>query len=109
MNTQDSNTLVEVENKYWKDLNLALVRLHENVDFQKVILQSYFTDKAVNGVSMLANPDVIRDGKRGELMESLVAVSHLQDHFITISNLGAAEDGLGDDSEDLDTFTPGSL
>jgi hypothetical protein len=109
MNNQDSNTLVEVENKYWKDLNLALARLHENTDFQKVILESYFTDKAVNGVSMLANPDVMRDGKRGELMESLVAVSHLQDHFITIANLGASEDELDGDNEDLDTFTPGSL
>jgi hypothetical protein len=109
MNNQDSNTLVEVENKYWKDLNISLKALHENSHFQKVILGSYFTDKAVNGVSMLADPETIRGGKRGELMESLVAISHLQDHFITIANLGASEDDLASDDEDLNAFTPEAL
>lgn len=111
MNSQNENELVEVENKYWKDLNHALKQLHENPHFQKVILEGYFKDKAVDGVSMLANPVVMREGKRGEILESLVAVSHLQDYFITISNLGEVveDDSENGDTDDLNVFTPGVM
>lgn len=90
--------LVEIENKYWADLYHALERLHDNKDFQDVILNAYFKDRAVNGVSMLANRGVIQGGKRGEIMEELVAVSHLQDFFITIAALGrpATEEELAE-------------
>lgn len=102
---ENTNELLGVENKYWKDLNHALKQLHENPHFQKVILEGYFTDKAVNGVSMLANYAVMRDGKRGEILESLVAVSHLQDYFITIANLGADPDEEDSDlDDDLDAY-----
>lgn len=109
MNNQNTNELVEVENKYWKDLNLALQRLRENTDFQKLILEGYFKEKAVDGVSMLANPMVIREGKRGEILESLVAISHLEDFFITIENIGAAPEDLEEDDASLDEFTSTSL
>lgn len=101
MNNQkeNSNELVAIENKYWKDLCIALGRLHENPDFQKVILEGYFKDRAVNGVSMLAHTSVIREGKRGEVYESLVAISHLQDFFITIANLGSSPEEDDDDNE----------
>lgn len=95
----DSNT-IEIDNKYWHDLYLALMRLEENKDFQKVILETYFKDKAVNLVSMLANPHVVNTNKRGEIMEELVAISRLQDFFIYVKNLGAP---APDDEEDSDS------
>lgn len=88
MNNLENNTLIETENQYWVDLWESLERLQSNPDFKKLILQGYFHDKAVNGVSLLANDYIIREGKRSEVMENLIAISHLQDFFITVENLG---------------------
>jgi len=85
--TQEDSAILEVENQYWLDLKEASDRLHNNEDFKKVILEGYFKDKAINGVSMLAQDYVIQNGKRGEVMEALVAISHLQDYLITIENM----------------------
>lgn len=78
----------------------ALVRLHNNKDFQMVILEGYFVDAAVNLVSMLAHDVTVHNGKRPELVESLIAISRLQDYFRVIRNLGTSMvDSLEDDEE----------
>ena len=71
LETNDDSNIIEIDNKYWHDLYLALKRLEENKDFQKLILETYFKDKAVNLVSMLANPHVVNTNKRGEIMEEI--------------------------------------
>ena len=85
------------EYTYYVGMRQALERLENNPDFQKVILDGYFKDKAVNGVSMLASGYIKKNGLRADIMESLVAISQLQDYFITVKQLGAE-----DDSEDED-------
>lgn len=87
------------EYNYWVGMRQALDRLEANPDFQKIILEGYFRDKAVNGVSLLASPLVKRNGSRGDVFESLIAISQLQDYFITIRDMGA-EDTANDDEED---------
>lgn len=77
------------EYNYYVGMKQALDRLETNPDFQKVILDGYFKDKAVNGVSLLATNYVRKNGLRPEVMESLVAISQLQDYFISIKQLGA--------------------
>ena len=73
----------------------ALQRLEKNKDFQTVILEGYFRDKAVNGVSMLAEPSIKQQGQRGDIMEDMVAISNLQYHFKMIKNLGSiAQDDM---------------
>ncbi len=87
----DANTeqeILRVENTYWADLALALERLETNEDFKKVILEGYFKDKAINGVSLLATDHVKRGGFRGDIMEQLIAISQLEDYFITVKSLG---------------------
>lgn len=87
--------LETTENQYWVDQNASLSRLKKNKDFQDVILNGYFKDKAINGVSLLAVPSVKEAGQRGDIMEDLVAISNLQYHFMMIENLGAiAEDDM---------------
>lgn len=88
---QKEQELLMVENEYWVSQAEALERLHNNPDFKKVILDGYFIDKAVNGVSMLANDATIAKGERPAVIEDLVGVSSLQDHFITIRNLGTVD------------------
>jgi len=81
--------LETVENQYWIEQAEALARLEKNKDFQDIIMNGYFKDKAINGVSMLSNDGVKQRGERGNIMEDLVAISNLQYHFLMIKNLGA--------------------
>lgn len=93
LNTEEQEVnLIEIDRKEWIDKRHALERLFENPDFELVVLKGYFQERAINGVSMLANRGVIRNGERGDLIEELVGISRLQDYFITIRNLGAESD-----------------
>jgi hypothetical protein len=86
---ENTNDVNEVENNYWYNLHLALARLEENKDFQLVVEEAYFKDRAVNGVSMLANDNVKRNGFRGDIMEEMVAISHFRHFLLNIHSLGA--------------------
>lgn len=88
MNTLDEQQLILVENEYWVNMNTALERLKENKDFQTVILNGYFKDKAINGVSLLAQDAIVENGRRTAVFEDLIAISSLEDFFITVKNLG---------------------
>lgn len=95
MTTQEEVELEMVENQQWVSRWEALQRLEKNPDFINVISEGYIRDRAINGVSMLANEGVKRQGQRPDVMEMLVAVSTLQDYFRMIKNLGAiAKDEL---------------
>lgn len=95
MTTQEEVELEMVENQQWISRWEALQRLEKNPDFINVISEGYIRDRAINGVSMLANEGVKRQGQRPDVMEMLVAVSTLQDYFRMIKNLGAiAKDEL---------------
>ena len=77
------------EYNYYVGMRQALERLEQNPDFVKVIMDGYFKDKAINGVSLLASNYIKKNGLRPDVMESLVAISQLQDYFITVKQLGA--------------------
>ena len=89
--------LETAERNYWVEQKEALDRLENGTpkpgDFKKVILEGYFKDRAIDGVSMLATDYTRQTGTRGNILETLVAISLLQDHFGVIKNLGSiAED-----------------
>ena len=71
-----------------------------HIHFQKLVLGGYFRDKAINGVSLLANDQTINEGKRPAVIESLIAISHLQDFFITVKNLGTVPPEEDEDESD---------
>ena len=86
---------VEVgDNTYMVKQAEALEALMSNPHFKTLILDGYFKDFAVNQVSMLATERVRMDGNRAVIIEHLMGVSRLQDHFATIKALGgiAADD-----------------
>ena len=89
MDTINQAAIESTESTYWIDQAQALERLYRNADFKEVIVKGYFEKKAVDGVSLLANDQIKRSGTRTDLMESLIAISSLKDHFNTIENLGA--------------------
>lgn len=88
MNNLQDQDILTISNTSHAEMKEALLRLHENRDFQKVILQGYFNAKAVDGVSLLATDYIKQNGLRAEVMEQLIAISQLQDYFNTIINLG---------------------
>jgi hypothetical protein len=99
MNNLNDQQLLEVENRYWADMWSSLERLKENKDFQRVVLEGYFKDKAVNGVSLLAQDAIVAGGHRTAVMEDLIAISSLEDFFVTIENLGTMPTDEDDDVE----------
>lgn len=90
-NTEGKDLLL-VENQYWVSLAESLERLKQNEDFKRVILDGYFKDKAVNGVSLLATDYVKKGGFRSDIMEQLIAISQLEDYFAMVENLGTIPD-----------------
>lgn len=98
-NATSEDEILRVENEYWVSMAQALERLEKNPDFKTVILDGYFKDKAINGVSLLATDHVKRAGVRGDIMEQLVAISALEDYFNMITNLGTVPE---DDEEDVE-------
>ena len=89
MTNQEEVELEMVENQQWVSRYEALQRLEKNPDFINVISEGYIRDRTLNGVSMLANEGVKRQGQRPDVMEMLVSVSNLQDYFKMLKNLGA--------------------
>ncbi len=91
MNNQKTTEeeLMEADNTYWVTQHKALKELEANPNFQLVIKEGYFKDRAVNTVSMLATDYVRKSGTRPELFETLVGISGLEDHFAMIHSLGS--------------------
>lgn len=89
-----------IENQYWVGMAQALERLEKNEDFKKVILDGYFKDKAINGVSILGTDYVKRNNVRGDVIEDLLSISKLQDYFMTLKNLGAEPSDDEDEVEE---------
>lgn len=96
----DGRDVETVERQYWVEMRRALDKLETMDEFKKVILDGYFKDKAVNGVSLLATDYIVNAGLRTRVMESLVAISQLEDFFNTIRSLGAEETESFDDGEE---------
>lgn len=88
-NQNEEIELETTEAQYWVQQKEALDRLEQNEDFKTVILDGYFKERALDQVSLLGSDYVKNNGLRPQVMELLVAISTLQDHFATIKNLGA--------------------
>ncbi len=66
----------------------SLERLEKNKDFQRVILDGYIKEKALDSVSLLGNPAIRQRGERVNVMEDLNAISALQYHLSMIHSMG---------------------
>lgn len=103
MNNLETNDqeLLTVSNATFAELKDSYLRLRNNKDFQRLILNGYFRDHATNLVSLLATDHVKANGLRPDVMEQLIAISRLEDYFNTVVNLGpATAEELEADSED---------
>ncbi len=76
----------------------SLQRLKENKDFQRVILEGYLKESAVDKVSLLATDYVRRNNLRATMFEELMAISSFEEYLHMIDQLGAPVE----DEEDED-------
>lgn len=97
MTNQTAENELTVDTNYFVGMRQALDRLEQNPDFVKVVLEGYFKNEAVRGVSLLANDSIRQRGARPEVMERLVAISSLQDFFLTIKSMAPTEEELAED------------
>lgn len=97
MTNQTAENELTVNTNYFVGMRQALDRLEQNPDFVKVVLEGYFKNEAVRGVSLLANDSIRQRGARPEIMERLVAISSLQDFFLTIKSMAPTEEELAED------------
>jgi len=97
MTNQTAENELTVDTNYFVGMRQALDRLEQNPDFVKVVLEGYFKNEAIRGVSLLANDSIRQRGARPEIMERLVAISSLQDFFLTIKSMAPTEEELAED------------
>ena len=81
--------LETVDVQYWVDMLESLERLEKSPDFKKVMLDGYIREKALDSVSLLANPAIKKRNERGDVMEDLVAISNLQYYLRMIHTMGS--------------------
>jgi hypothetical protein len=86
--SESERGIESTDNTYWGELARDLEVLERTPEFKRVILEGYFKDKAVMGVSLLATDAVKQAGARSDIMENLIAISSLEDHFKTIRTMG---------------------
>lgn len=89
MNNLEQEQLQTVENDYWTGLNKDLTELENDPRFQRLMLEGYFKNFVIDQTGLLASDSIILEGKRGLVIEQLTAVSHMQQHFMMIKNLGS--------------------
>ena len=85
---ENQEELETVDISYWLDMLNSLERLQNNPDFKKVITNGYMKNKALDSVSMLADPGVKQRDERTDIMEDLVSISNLQYYLFMIKQLG---------------------
>jgi hemerythrin superfamily protein len=66
-----------------KELGEALERLHENEDFQKVILDGYFEKEAKRLFDILVHPDMFKRDIMQNIQDKLTSIRSLKQFFGT--------------------------
>lgn len=101
MNNEAQIEQVELSIEHAKlsiDNKIALQRLTNNKDFEKIILEGYFKDEASRLVLLKADPSM--DNFQALIDKQIIAVGQFRQYLATIMVLGTqAEKAIADDEE----------
>lgn len=81
---QDFNEKVQKYNAKMVSLGEALDKANRDKDFKAFVNESYFTDLAVRQTSLLASPQIIEQGYRPVVIETLAGISTLANYLIDV-------------------------
>ncbi|CAA0365897.1 conserved hypothetical protein [Alteromonas alvinellae] len=91
MNNEQAIKEIEVSKKEAQrfiDKAAGLEQLAKNRHFNKLILEGYFKDEAARLTGLLGEPEFASEEHQRELFSQLKAISHLQQHFRAITEVG---------------------
>ena len=98
MNNLEEQEIITADNQYWASMKDSIEVLRKCPHFKRVILDGYFKNSAIDGVSMLGNRAVIAENRRSEIMEGLIAISNLEHFLLMAENLGTPD--ISEDEEE---------
>jgi hypothetical protein len=91
-------------------LNNALERLMKNKDFQKVVLQAYFTTEAVRLVSVKGDPEMQTPERQADVLRDIDGIGSLQRFFTKVErNAEYAGSSVEEDEATLDELREEAL
>ena len=85
-----------------KDIEIgkALERLHENEDFQKVILDGYLEDEAKRLFELMTTPMKFKREIMENIQEKLSSIRNLKEYFaVKLQNAGFAQEQIEEEKE----------
>ena len=90
--------IADLENQI--ELHKALERLHENEDFQKVVLDGYFEKESERIFGMLVTPSNLKRDQIENLMDMMSAIRNFKGYFkTTIINASMAPEAIEEERE----------
>jgi len=79
-------------------LKRSLLRLQENPDFDKLMINGYFENEAVRLVLLRADPSQQDEAAQATINKQLDSIGFLRQYFIAVNQIGAmAEKAIQDD------------
>lgn len=81
---QDYSEFVAKESNRLDGLNKALITAQNDPDFKVLFTDGYLNDFVLNQTSLLSNDNVIRSGKRTEVLEALSGTSVFNNYLIDL-------------------------
>jgi len=80
------------------ELGKALERLHENEDFQKVILEGYLDKEADRLFGVLVEPSTLKRDVMENIQDKLTAIRNVKQYFgTTLQNAAMAPDQIAEE------------
>lgn len=105
MTQSDVKTLeMTMENaKHNIELSEALDRLHDNPDFQKLIIKGYFEDECVRLVHLKGAPNTQNLDRQAAITREIDGIGSLRGYFGSVHQRGEwARDALADSERELE-------
>jgi hypothetical protein len=106
MNSQQQEIEIDIKQaKRAVALYKALDRLHENKDFQEIILNEFFVNESVRAVSMKSEPNAQSEEVQLQVDHVILAIGGLKQFFSKVYQTGAsaqnAMEGLHETQQEI--------
>lgn len=93
--------VAEGDNSHWVNQKTALDSLKNKPYFKTLIEEGYFKDYAFELVMQLIDPQTVKEGSRGAILEKLVGIAKLQEYFEMVGALSRTEEAYGEEMNKL--------
>ena len=100
--TDTNDDLQYVDNSKWSQQKDALDALKNKSYYKTLIEEGYFKEYTLELVKSLADPYVVENGLRGNVLEKLVGIAKLDEYFTAVGILSTTEDTYREEIADME-------